>query len=325
MSGHLKKASSWCAVLIGIVTLTAWIADITAAPPHHRCVCGPDGSCPPNAFHFGFYQTQWRTWPKPPRPEDQRKPEAVPLPKVQVPGVTEEDVDVPTRPKAAPKTDTLPLPGDETIKPEPKSDLPQLKEPPAPDDTIRDLLEPPVKQKESTKTDTLPKATPPTKPGDPFKDDLPDLLDKIEGTKKSPTKVETPPAPPKKLPDLQLPLDDGKKLDAPLNDLPKAGKAKRPALDLTHLDLSPRGGIRTASATMALQPAPSPRPVTHAASKSASPAQQIAVKAPATDNPLRTGWSTRRGPSPVRRASDESAPADDERSWSSRKNPLRDN
>ena len=323
---------------LALAALVAWSAvDVWAAGSHHRIHCGPDGSCPPNAYHFGFYQTQWRTWPTPPRAEDQRRPEAVKLPIVQPPGVAEEDLDVPPQPKAAPKGETLPPTGDDPLKTLPKTDIESKQPPPVPG--IEDILRPPT---ETHPSETPPKTELPTRPN-PFGDErankdkeLGDILEDLEGRKKPSANLDKvpPPRPQPKPGDLPIP-GDTKQMDDPLKDLPKFEGTKTSASsDLSALDLSPRpraprtpttihsaatnqsAVVRASVVTEAPQRS---RDVKQADAISAS----RGVDADRTDNPLRSEWSPRRGPSPLRPIPGVSAEGG-EGSWSARKNPLRE-
>jgi hypothetical protein len=326
-----------------MAAIGAWsVAELWAAGSHHRAICGPDGSCPPNAYHFGFYQTQWRTWPTPPRAEEQqRKPEAVTLPKVQPPGVTEEDLDVPPQPKGAPKGEPAVPSGEDAIKPPPKTDL-DSKQPSVPG--IDDILRPPVAAPPPTTppAEAPPKTKVPAQP-DPFKDDrtekdkeLGDILKGFdEGKKPEPRLDETPPLRPQPAPD-DLPIPERKKDDDPLKDLPKIeGTTTSATTDLSALDLSPRPRPRQVATTIAaaatfetgvvrvsaLSDTPKKQPSPNQ-SASTSPPRELSVDR--ADNPLRSGWSPRRGASPLRSIAGASAEEDGEPSWSARKNPLRD-
>jgi hypothetical protein len=330
-------------VPLSLAALCAWTAaDLQAGGSHHRCVCGPDGSCPPNAYHFGYYQTQWRTWPTPTRPEDQRRPEAVTLPKVQTPGVTEEDLDVPPQPKGTPKGEPSPK-TDDPLKAPPKTDV-ETKLPPS--TGIEDILRPPTDLKP---TETLPKSKPPTTPDaakpdpakpDPFRDEpkdkeMGDLLKGLEGTKK-PAPVEPfPPLRPQPTPGDRPRPDDDKKMDDPLKDLPKFDSTKTsPTEDLSALDLSPRPRSKPASvpATKPQKPATAivrisaieEIPQRPSRSKVAALRELPVSKQNEVENPLRSGWSARRAPSPLRTIDEASGDSAGKESWSARKNPLRD-
>jgi len=142
---YWQQLRRWPAVVGASAALAAGASGVIGAPPRNCADCADcrftvDGVCIPNAVTYGYYQTQWRTWPKPiaatatsaPRTETK-------LPTQVEPPPAQEDLDNAPRPPAA-SADVPPVKpatGDERIPP--KTDKPD----PFQDDPIQngDALE----------------------------------------------------------------------------------------------------------------------------------------------------------------------------------------
>lgn len=102
---HWRKLRHWPAALAASAALAAGAASVVGAPPHACLDCRncADGVCRPNADTYGYYQTQWRTWPKPfvvSAASSQHEP--IKLPAQVEPLPTQEDLDNAPRPPLLP-------------------------------------------------------------------------------------------------------------------------------------------------------------------------------------------------------------------------------
>jgi hypothetical protein len=120
---HLRR---WPAIAGASAALIAGATGVIGAPPKNcnncvDCRYTVDGVCIPNAVTYGYYQTQWRTWPRPivasttsaPRTETK-------LPTQIEPPPAQEDLDNAPRPPAGDMGETPPVKpatGDEQIPP----------------------------------------------------------------------------------------------------------------------------------------------------------------------------------------------------------------
>ena len=102
---HWHKLRRWPTALAASAALAVGAASVVGAPPRDCLDCrySADGVCRPNAETYGYYQTQWRTWPKPlvvQAAGGQREP--IKLPTQVEPPPTQEDLDNAPRPPLLP-------------------------------------------------------------------------------------------------------------------------------------------------------------------------------------------------------------------------------
>lgn len=89
------------AAMTATAALAAGAVTVAGAPPQacNNCRVCVDGVCRPKADTYGYYQTQWRTWPKPIVVSPTSTPrEEIRLPTHVTPPPTQEDLDNPPRP-----------------------------------------------------------------------------------------------------------------------------------------------------------------------------------------------------------------------------------
>lgn len=117
------------AVLAASTALAAATGGVIGAPPHNCVDCrfAPDGVCIPNATTYGYYQTQWRTWPKPLAVSTRVPSTETKLPTQVEPPPAQEDLDNAPRPPASSgdmgeTPPVKPATGDEQLPP--KTDKP---------------------------------------------------------------------------------------------------------------------------------------------------------------------------------------------------------
>lgn len=125
-----QKVARWTAALTATAAMAATATGVVGAPPHHGVACRVcvDGDCRPNAETYGYYQTQWRVWPKRIVASTVSDPVKVKLPTQVEPPPAQEDLDNPPRPPASPSDmgdvpPIKPTTGDESPD-QPKTDKP---------------------------------------------------------------------------------------------------------------------------------------------------------------------------------------------------------
>lgn len=125
-----QKVARWTALLSTTAAMAATATGVVGAPPHHGVACRVcvDGDCRPNAETYGYYQTQWRVWPKRTVATTVSDPVKVKLPTQVEPPPAQEDLDNPPRPPVNPNDmgdvpPIKPTTGDESPD-QPKSDKP---------------------------------------------------------------------------------------------------------------------------------------------------------------------------------------------------------
>lgn len=114
------------AMLAASAALAAATGGVIGAPPRDcvDCRCTVDGVCIPNATTYGYYQTSWRTWPKPLSVSTRAPRTETKLPTQVEPPPAQEDLDNAPRPPASSgeTPPVKPATGDEQLPP--KTDKP---------------------------------------------------------------------------------------------------------------------------------------------------------------------------------------------------------
>jgi hypothetical protein len=125
-----QSVARWTAALSTSAAMAATATGVVGAPPHACSTCRVcvDGDCRPNAETYGYYQTQWRVWPKRIAASTVSDPVKVKLPTQVEPPPAQEDLDNPPRPPASPSDmgdvpPIKPTTGDESPD-QPKTDKP---------------------------------------------------------------------------------------------------------------------------------------------------------------------------------------------------------
>lgn len=96
-----RKLRRITTAITATAALAAGAVTVAGAPPQACVDCRVcvDGVCRPKADTYGYYQTQWRTWPKPMVVSATSAPrEEIKLPTHVAPPPTQEDLDNPPRP-----------------------------------------------------------------------------------------------------------------------------------------------------------------------------------------------------------------------------------
>jgi hypothetical protein len=118
-----RQIRRWPAVVGTSAALVATATGVIGAPPRHGADCidcryTVDGVCIPNAVTYGYYQTQWRTWPKPIAASTSAPRTETKLPTQVEPPPAQEDLDNAPRPPAGKAPPVKPATGDEQIPPQ---------------------------------------------------------------------------------------------------------------------------------------------------------------------------------------------------------------
>jgi hypothetical protein len=97
------RVKRWQLAMGVSAALLTGVGIVAAASPRHAasCKCADgrcaDGVCTPNIYSYGYYQTHWRSWPKP-QGADESEETGPKLPTQVEPPAAQEDLDAPPRP-----------------------------------------------------------------------------------------------------------------------------------------------------------------------------------------------------------------------------------
>jgi hypothetical protein len=283
---------------LGISAVLAVGAGVVAgaSPKHCACDrCTVDGVCTPNVYHYGYYQTQWRTWPKTSVTNASDRRGGVKLPTQVEPPATQEDTDIAPKPGENGETESPGMPpvkraiGDDaengtpkptggeqpvprTDKPDPFRDDPEQN---ATDEREMSVLIPPanieheqIAADDGRETAQLEHAVRSMLSEVPPAEELPDALPGHAATEEVPADVDLPPAP------------------LANREVPHAGASAKVAVLETAIDESKQDSRDDRPLRLVDAEGKTPTQV--------KPAAAVAPVAPAEGgNPLRSGWGAR--------------------------------